>query len=197
MKYLSLCLIYLFLISCTSRPQLENNRQAKSENKPSTLDLQKADAIARESAGWFQYTTGSMKTEHSGQCGDYAVRFVLKYNEYAGKNVARIVVANNPIPSGTYRIGEKTDVAKLGFHGFDSGTSGFLSWNGQLYLYHPVLGAYQIFLEREWTPKSHFGINMLDKKQVHVWASVGDVSVDPTYFDSWPDQFRSPLGSDE
>ena len=112
MKYLNLFFTYFFLISCTSISKSKNNIQAKSEYRPSRLDLQKADAIARESAGWFQYTTGSMKTEHSGQCGDYAVRFVLKYNEYAGKNVARIVVANNPIPSGTYRIGQKTDVAK-------------------------------------------------------------------------------------
>lgn len=155
------------------------------------------DEIARESAAWFRYTTGRMDSEHLGQCGDYAVRFVLKFNEYAGKNVARLVTANNPVPSGTYRLGEKTDVAKLGFNGFPSGASGFLSWNGQLYIYHPVLGAYPIFLEKSWTPKLHFGVNMLDQTQVHVWASVDNVSVDPTYFDSWPDKFPSPLGSDE
>jgi hypothetical protein len=91
------------------------------------------------------------------QCGDYATRFVLKYNEYAGANVARLVVANNPIPSGTYRI----------------------------------------VLEKAWTPKTHFGVNMLDSREVHVWAAVKDTSVDPTYFDSWPDEFPSPLGLDE
>jgi hypothetical protein len=165
--------------------------------KPNQSDLQKADGIARETAAWFQYTTGPMESEHSGQCGDYAVMFILKYNEYAGTNVARLVTTNNPIPSGTYRLGEKTDVAKLGFHGFSSGASGFLSWNGQLYIYHPVLGAYPIFLEKLWIPKLHFGVNMLDKKQVHTWASIGAVSVDPTYFDSWPDKFPSPLGLDE
>ena len=165
--------------------------------KPNQSDLEKADEIARETAAWFHYTTGLMDTEHLGQCGDYAVMFILKYNEYAGINVARLVTTNNPIPSGTYRLGEKTDVAKLGFHGFPSGASGFLKWNGQLYIYHPVLGAYPIFLEKSWTPKIHFGVNMLDKRQVHTWASIGNVSVDPTYFASWPDKFPSPLGSDE
>lgn len=164
--------------------------------KPNPSDLQKADGFARETAAWFQYTTGPMESEHLGHCGDYAVMFILKYNQYAGINVARLVTTNNPIPSGTYRLGEKTDVAQLGFHGFSSRAGGFLSWKGQLYIYHPVLGAYPIFLEKLWTPKIHFGINMLDQKQVHTWASIGDVSVDPTYFALWPDKFPSPLGSD-
>jgi Protein of unknown function (DUF3887) len=160
-------------------------------------DLKKADALARETAAWFTYTTGRMDSERLGQCSDYAVWFILKYNEYAGRNVARLVTTNNPVPSGTYRLGPKTDVSKLGFHGFPSGTSGFLNWNGKSYIYHPVLGAYPIFLEKAWTPKRHFGVNMLDKNQVHTWASIGDASVDPTYFDCSPDQFPSPLGTDE
>lgn len=173
-----------------------------AQNVPDTYklnrsDLLKADEIARNTANWFHYTTGNMDSEHLGQCGDYAVMFILEYNKYAGQNVARLVTTNNPIPSGTYRLGEKTDVAKLGFHGFPSGVSGFLSWRGQLYIYHPVLGAYPIFLEKSWTPKFHFGVNMLDKRQVHTWASVGDMSVDPTYFDLWPEMFPSPLGMDE
>jgi hypothetical protein len=160
-------------------------------------DLQKADAIARETAEWFSYTTGKMTSDHQGQCGDYAVMFILKYNAAVGKNVARLVTTNNPVTSGTYRLGEKTDVAKLGFHGFPSGSSGFLNWNGQLYIYHPTLGAYPIFLERAWTPKTHFGVDMLDKKQIHVWAAVGNMSVDPTYFDLWPERFTSPLATDQ
>ena len=164
--------------------------------QPNQTDLQKADAIAREAAAWFTYTRGPMKTEHLGQCGDYAVRFILNYNKYAGANVARLVVTNNPILSGTYRIGQRTDVAKLGFNGFASGSSGFLLWNKQWYIYHPVLGAYQLFADRLWVPRVHFGVNMLDKRQVHTWASIGNVSVDPTYFDLSPDRFPSPLGSD-
>lgn len=196
MNYLYLLCIFL-LLSCSSITKLDNSFQTKSEYNPSKLDLQKADELAQETAAWFNYTTGAMQSERLGQCSDYAVRFILKYNEYAGKNVARLVTANNPIPSGTYRLGEKTDVAKLGFHGFNSGGSGFLSWNGRLYIYHPVAGTYPIFLEKAWTPKLHFGIDMLDKKQVHTWAAIGDVSVDPTYFALWPDKFRSPLGLDE
>ncbi len=165
--------------------------------RPNQSDLQKADQFASETAQWFQYTTGKMDSEHLGQCGDYAVMFILKFNEYAGRNVAKLVVANNPVQSGTYILGEKADVGKLGFHGFNTGSSGFLIWKGQLYIYHPVLGAYPIFLEKSWTPKIHFGVNMLDKAQVHVWASIGDVSVDPTYFSLWPDKFPSPLGADQ
>lgn len=53
-----------------------------------------------------------------GVCGSYALRFFLKFNDYVGKNIARLVVANNPIPSGTYIVGEKVDVQALGFYGF-------------------------------------------------------------------------------
>ncbi len=166
-------------------------------SQAAAVDRQKAEKIARETADWFTYTTGPMASEHEGQCGDYAILFILKYNASAGENIARLVTTNNPVPSGTYRVGEKTDVEKLGFHGFSSKSSGFLKWRGQLYVYHPVLGAYPIFLEKEWTPKIHFGVNMLDKKQVHTWASIGDVSVDPTYFDIMPQKFPSPLGTDQ
>jgi len=176
--------LFLGLLTCLAAPAVE-------------VDLQKADRAARETAAWFTYTTGPMESDHQGQCGDYAVMFILKYNESVGKNVARLVTANNPIPSGTYRLGEKTDVAKLGFYGFNSRSSGFLSWKGQLYIYHPILGAYPIYLEKKWTPKIHFGVDMLDKRQIHTWASIGHVSVDPTYFDLWPNKFTSPLGSDQ
>lgn len=165
--------------------------------EPSKAEVEQAEKIAIEVADWFEYTTGPMKNERLGQCGDYAVKFILDYNKFAGKDVARLVVANNPVDSGTYRIGKKVDVKALGFNGFSSGSSGFLSWNGQLYLYHPVLGAYEIFLEKAWTPTKHFGVNMLDKRQVHVWASVGNLSVDPTYYDIFKKNFPSPLGKDE
>jgi hypothetical protein len=38
---------------------------------------------------------------------------------------------------------------------------------------------------------------MLDAIQVHTWATVGNVNVDPTYFSQWPDKFPSPIGMDE
>ncbi|EPZ51818.1 hypothetical protein M902_1787 [Bacteriovorax sp. BAL6_X] len=164
---------------------------------PTKSEVDKAKEIAVASAEWFEYTTGKMNTSKIGQCGDYALRFVLEFNRFVGKNVARLVVANNPIESGTYRVGEKVNVKKLGFNGFASGASGFLIWDNQLYLYHPIIGAYQIFLVKAWTPKKHFGVDMLDKRQVHVWASVGKISVDPTYYDLWPDRFSTPLGKDE
>jgi hypothetical protein len=160
------------------------------------VDLQKADKFARETAAWFHYTTGTITSRYQGQCGDYAVMFIVKYNESVGMNAARLVTTNNPIPNGTYKLGEKVDVSKLGFKGFPSGSSGFLKWGTQLYVYHPILGAYPIYLEKSWTPKFHFGVDMLDKKQVHTWASIDQVSVDPTYFGLWPDRFPSPLGAD-
>ena len=157
----------------------------------------KIEEIAIETASWFEYTTGVMDQAELGQCGDYALCFVLEYNKIAGDNLARLVIANNPIPSGTYRVGEKVDVSALGFNGFPSGSSGLLVWYGKTYVYHPVNGAYLIYLERAWTPKKHFGVDMLDKNQIHVWASVGDISVDPTYYDLFPDIFKSPIGRDE
>ena len=168
-----------------------------NEYVPTKGEVSKAKELAVETSKWFKYKTGKMSNENEGQCGDYALMFILKFNKFIGKNVARLVVANNPVDSGSYRVGTKVDVKKLGFNGFSSGSSGFLKWNNKLYMYHPVLGAYELFLERAWIPKKHFGINMLDKRQVHVWASIGDVSVDPTYYDEWPDKFKSPLGKDE
>ena len=161
------------------------------------VDVPKADAIARQTASWFTYTTGPITTDHQGQCGDYAVMFILKYNAAVGKNVARLVTTNNPIPSGTYRLGDKVDISQFGFPGWKSGASGFVPWKGQQYIFHPVLGAYPIYLEKSWSPKTHFGVDMLDKKQVHTWASVANLSVDPTYFATHPSRFSSPLGSDQ
>lgn len=186
----SLFSMTLFVLMCLSS-------YSQGAGKPNMADLKAADEIARETAAWFDYTTGPMDTEHLGQCSDYALKFVLNYNKYAGKNVARLVVANNLIPSGTYRVGRKANVSKLGFRGFNSGSSGILNWGGHLYIYHPILGAYQIFIEKRWTPKTHFGVNMLNKEQAHVWALIEDVSVDPTYFDLWPKAFPSPIASDE
>ncbi len=164
---------------------------------PTKEEIKKAKNIAIETSKWFKYKTGKINNEKEGQCGDYALKFILKFNTTMGKNVARLIVANNPVDSGTYRVGNKVDVKKLGFEGFKSGSSGFLIWDKRIYLYHPVLGAYELFLEKAWTPKKHFGVDMLDKKQVHVWAAIGNISVDPTYYDLWPDEFKTPLGKDE
>lgn len=171
--------------------------EATEKHEPTATDIQMAEKIARDVAKWFTYTTDKMHDEHMGQCSDYALMFILKYNEYLGSNVARLVTTNNPVPSGTYFVGDKVDVKKLGFNGFESGASGFMIWDDQLYLYHPILGAYKLTLEKAWVPKKHFGVNMLDKRQVHCWARIGEVSVDPTYIDCFPDSFPSPLGKDE
>lgn len=160
-------------------------------------DFTKADQVDREVAAWFTYTTGPMDSERLGQCGDYAAMFVLRYNEHSKANVARLVVANNPIPSGTYRVEHRVEIAELGIPGFDWKRSGFILWRGQTYLFHPKRGTYRIVLEKAWTPAIHFGVNMLDPAQVHVWATLKGISVDPTYFDLWPDRFPSPLGKDD
>jgi hypothetical protein len=167
-----------------------------SKRDISNTDQNIADRIARQTAAWFKYTTGDMNSPHLGQCGDYAVMFIQRYNKQVGKNVARLVTTNNPVPSGTYKLGEKMDVSNIQFFKHIK-RSGFLNWKGKWYIYHPVLGAHEIFLEKQWTPRKHFGVNMLDKKQVHCWASIGDISVDPTYFGTMHKQYRSPLGKDE
>lgn len=187
----------LLIITLMISTSCQLNSRNLSSEKPNPADIKKAKELAIETAKWFEYTTGKMNSAKLGQCSDYALKFALNYNKYAGKNIAKLVVANNPIESGIYSIGEKVDVAALGFDGFQSGASGILIWADQIYLYHPIIGAYELFLERAWTPKKHFGVKMLDKRQVHVWATVGDLSVDPTYYDLWPESFPSPLGKDE
>lgn len=186
--YLSALLISLLFFSSFNHA---------NDYMPTKVEIKKATEFAIATSNWFEYKTGEMTDKNEGQCGDYALMFILNFNKFMKRDVARLVVANNAIDSGSYRVGRKIDVKKLGFNGFPSGSSGFLIWNDQIYLYHPVIGAYELFLERPWTPKKHFGVNMLDKRQVHVWASIGDISVDPTYYDIWPDQFKSPLGKDE
>jgi hypothetical protein len=189
MKHILLPLIVAVgLISGT--PASASNEGITKNNK----DI--ADKIARHTAAWFKYTTGHMDSPHLGQCGDYAVMFIQRYNKHVGKDAARLVTTNNPVPNGTYRLGEKIDISNLPFFN-NIKSSGFYNWRGKWYICHPFLGAHEIFLEKQWTPKKHFGVNMLDKKQVHCWASIGDLSVDPTYFGTMHKQFHSPLGKDE
>ena len=159
-------------------------------------DLYLIDKTAREVSAWFEYTTGPMPNEHLGQCGDYDLRFVLQYNKLIDANEARLVVANNPIPSGTYKVIGKVDAGNIGLPDLGWDRSGFVIWNNFYYLYHPIIGLYEISLERAWIPKTHFGVDMLNPKEIHVWASVGEVSVDPTYIDILPERFSSPLGID-
>ena len=88
-----------------------------------------ADKIARHTAAWFKYTTVHMNSAHLGQCGDYAVMFIQRYNEQVGKDVARLVTTNNPVPSGTYKVGPKMDVSNIPFF-HNKKRSGFYKWNG-------------------------------------------------------------------
>ena len=68
-----------------------HGQEVAKKYEPTATDIQAADKIAHDVADWFTYTTGAMKDERMGQCGDYALMFILKYNKYAGENVARFV----------------------------------------------------------------------------------------------------------
>jgi hypothetical protein len=163
---------------------------AQTNNVP---EQKVADRVARRVSHWFHYTTGPMPTPHDGQCGDYAAMFIMRFNHRVGKDEARMVVANQYIPSGTYKLGKKVDIPS--FHSIK--TSGFYEANnGKTYYYHPFLGAHEMILERAWTPTKHFNVNMLDKEQIHCWASVGNISVDPCWFASNRGAKKSPLGKD-
>ena len=78
--------IFFLLVSFNSHSQ-----ELSTEYQSNQSDLHKAEELARDTASWFQYTTGPMTSEHLGQCGDYAVMFILKYNQYSGANLARLV----------------------------------------------------------------------------------------------------------
>lgn len=55
----------------------KNSVQDEFNYKPRKVDIQKAETIAREAAGWFNYTIGPMGTEHLGQCSAVIMLFGL------------------------------------------------------------------------------------------------------------------------
>jgi len=137
------------------------------------------------------------KNEIGGQCSDYALKFILLWNEKKPRNSAEIVVANqDTVVSGSYKVIKKlTDEEKINaepsipkWMKFDkSGYIPNIKINGieSIVFYHsdPKIGFYQLVLSKPYEVIQHFGIDMANKGP-HVWAKVGDIAVDPCWADT-------------
>ncbi|MCL1931985.1 MAG: hypothetical protein FWF55_09220 [Treponema sp.] len=164
--------------------------------------------IARISAESFYYKSNAPnvgnyyvgKNEVEGQCSDYALKFVLLWNEKHPENPAEIVTVNQPcyIKSGSYKVVKKITSADIDLPSWwKLDTSQWIA-NREIdgvecsVLFHPEIGFYQLVQSEIYEIKQHFGFDMANKGQ-HVWAKIGDIAVDPC----WADTDNTPfIGKD-
>jgi len=131
------------------------------------------------------------KSEIEGQCSDYALKFVLLWNEKHPDKLAEIVAVNQEktIKSGSYKVvKEIIDFIPSFYRPITS------QWiinppeeNGinNTVLYHPEIGFYEVELTECYVVKRHFDIDMVNNyKCPHVWAKVEDIAVDPCWADT-------------
>ncbi len=173
-----------FLIGC--QPAVKNQKKVIEEKENEML------SIAKEVASQFNYydeisfsTPNYLqgKNEINGQCSDYALSFVNKWNiKYP--NEALLVIQQQGLeefPDGIYEVVEK-DTQELPFLQ-NRKTSMLYKWNNKLGIGHPVLGGYTIRLIQKANAVSHFNLENWDKNGPHVWVKIGNLSIDPTYAD--------------
>jgi hypothetical protein len=135
------------------------------------------------------YYVGEDKIE--GQCSDYALDFVIRWNKENPENKAGIVAINQDcgIKPGSYKLVRKIDLSDFDKQQIRS-KSGWLknvSLNGKYIdrvLYHPCLGFYEVEQTEEYEVKTHFGVNMSEYGRPHVWAKIGDIAIDPCWADT-------------
>lgn len=135
--------------------------------------------------------------EIGGQCGDYALEFVNRWNrKYPGEALLLIQQQGIPqFPDGLYEVVGK-DTQPLPFLK-NRKTSMLYLWNNILGVGHPETGGYKIKLRKAVHVTSHFGLPRWETNGPHVWVAIGETSVDPTYADlgALPvvgeDQFRA------
>jgi len=168
--------------------------------------IKEIERIAQISAETFTYNKtidpnarnnypGNNETE--GMCSDYALKFVLDWNESHPENQAEIIVINQPkyfMKNGSYKIVKKItyDPSRWRWSvpsGFEP--SQILQNNDVIPgCYHPKLGFYELNQTKIYTVKIHFGVDMVNEfKGPHVWARVGDIAVDPC----WADTDKKPF----
>jgi len=138
------------------------------------------------------------ENEIGGQCSDYALDFVIRWNKEYPENEAEIVVVNQDIgiQSGSYKIvREISDLIKYKCFKGSGWLKNVSQENGKyidLVLYHPNLWFYEVVLTKAYEVKTHFGFEM-GKKGPHVWAKVGNIAIDPC----WADTDNTPfIGED-
>jgi hypothetical protein len=123
------------------------------------------------------------QSEIGGQCGDYSLAFVNKWNEICPSEALLIIQQQglNEFPDGIYEVIGK-DNRNLPF--LENRTTSMLYlWFYIRGIGHPQLGGYKIRLLKKLHIISHFDLPNWENNGPHVWAWVGDISVDPTYAD--------------
>lgn len=123
------------------------------------------------------------RNEIGGQCGDYALAFVNRWNQDF-PNEAKLVIQQQGLknfPDGIYEVIGK-DSQELPFLN-NRKTSMLYKWNNVLGVGHPQIGGYKIRLVQKVHIKSHFGLPNWENNGPHVWVVINDTSIDPTYVD--------------
>lgn len=123
------------------------------------------------------------KSEIGGQCGDYALDFVNRWNAKNSKKAMLVIQQQglSDFPDGIYEVIGK-DKQPLPFL-INRKTSMLYVWNNVLGIGHPQLGGYKIKLVKKVYVKSHFGLKNWSSNGPHVWAVIDKTAVDPTYLD--------------
>jgi hypothetical protein len=177
--------ITMAMIGCT-----RFNIEEYSQLQPNEEELL---IVAKEVASMFDYydeISASVpneivgQSEIGGQCGDYALAFVNKWNaRYPGQ--ALLVIQQqglNQFPDGIYEVTGK-DNRNLPFLKKRT-TSMLYLWIYVRGIGHPQLGGYKIRLLKRLHITSHLERLDWENNGPHVWVWVGNMSVDPTYADS-------------
>jgi len=148
--------------------------------------------VAKEAASLFDYYDEISpnvpnvivgQSEIGGQCGDYALAFVNKWNEKY-PNEALLVIQQQgfkQFPDGLYKVIEKDNRNLLFLN--NRTTSMLYVWFYIKGIGHPQLGGYKISLVKRLHIISHFDFPDWGKNGPHVWVWVGNTSIDPTYAD--------------
>jgi hypothetical protein len=162
------------------------------ENTRVQPDEEELLSVAKETAALFDYydeispnvpniIVGTSET--GGQCGDYALAFVNRWNEKHPDKALLIIQQQglNDFPDGIYEVTGK-DEQELPFLKYRT-TSMLYVFNNVKGLGHPLLGGYKIRLIERRHIKSHFDIPDWENNGPHVWVLVGNTGVDPTFAD--------------
>ncbi len=147
-------------------------------------------AVAEEVAAMFNYyDVISPKanniivglSEIGGQCGDYALAFVNKWNKRHPEEAVLVIQQQGSVyfPDGLYKVIGK-DRQNLPFLK-NRQTSMLYIWNGVKGIGHPQLGGYEVKLIEKLHVTRHFGAFV---NAPHVWVRIGNLSIDPTYTDT-------------
>jgi hypothetical protein len=149
--------------------------------------------VAKEASAMFDYydeisaSFPNVIVGHSeigGQCGDYALAFVNKWNAKYPDQALLIIQQQGlkEFPDGIYKVTGK-DNRKLPFLK-NRKTSMLYMWFYIKGIGHPQLGGYKIRLLKRLHINSHFDLPDWENNGPHVWVWVGNMSIDPTYADT-------------